>query len=385
MSGTKHRAVRRLMPSRTTAFASAVVVGMSTLLPPTGATEPAASRGPTAGESSAVRLTARTWPVAARSADLESVRADIGALVRSAAALSADSTTEPAGLARSGGSDADASAIAAAAPYIPIVSDLLWIASDTIVGVSLWIDDWVDFGVDVATVVAGYIPGIHLFAEQIQIVYYTLLEPLVMVPVLAFADFLTRWDPVFMVSSIIEGYVDGVTNFLSREYWYLQSFPAPWPRFPVGLPLPPGFLVPEGEIAPATGESVSELAAKPAEAPADPQTASDPADVVAEAAAEPEEPAGADVAPDATLDEDATLGEDTEVPAADGADETPEDAGPSEPLDEPLDEPAAEPAEEPAGPAAEEGDTPGPTDSTESTPNGAADASPASDAASDPE
>jgi len=411
MIGKLPKAMQQALPRRATAIACIVAIGAYGFVPSAAAANPVSPGESFASNASAMALAARAWPFSRVAAS--GVEGDIGRLVRSASALPPASTAEFVGAAATASSDADSLSAPAAAPYVPIVSDLLWGISNTIRGVSLWVDDWVDYGVDVATVVAGWTPGVHLFAEQIQIIYYCLLEPLVMVPILAFADFLERLDPVFMVSNIVEGYIDGIKNFLTREYWFIQSFPAPWPRFPVGLPLPPflAALEPVTLMADANSESAGDTssagadakgapAVDAAEAAADQSSSTDPAvgsDPVAavesvtagdEQVAVLEDSAGADaellsadhlVGPEIlAVDTETAPGDDEAAPPADetvpGADETAEGASAVVGQDES--------GEEAVG-AASNGDAPGAVDTPERAQNTGADLGAPSETAGD--
>lgn len=264
---------------RPTAFVGVVAVGMSLFLPTYEAAEPFSAGKSFAGKASAMTLVGQTWPLSGSSVDVDSVSADGGAFVRAVAQFD-DSATESTDITAT--ASLGTSAAADAVFYIPVVSDVLWGISQGIAGVALTIDKVTDYFDDVATIVAGWIPGVHVFAEQIQIFYYDLLEPLVMVPVMAFTELLIHLNPLLMINDIIDGYVAAAVDFIQREYWYLKSFPAPWPRFPVGLPLPPFFIAGD-EIAPAAVET-STVVSDELSSSVDPEGARD---VAADAAVNP--------------------------------------------------------------------------------------------------
>jgi len=163
------------------------------------------------------------------------------------------------------------------------------------------IDPWVDYGVNVAQYAVGWIPVVGIFAPQIGIFYYDLIEPIATSAIFNTAYVLGGSIGLVQgISNVINDSINAGIGFVNAEINWALSFLPPLPPIPFAAAQTTALKVAAGPTAQATTETVDEKhepgvtsaepTAKPAADPAAPEAPKSPTQPATDTATEPATP-----------------------------------------------------------------------------------------------
>jgi len=164
------------------------------------------------------------------------------------------------------------------------------------------IDPWVDYGVNVAQYAVGWIPVVGIFAPQIGIFYYDLIEPIATSAIFNTAYVLGGSIGLVQgISNVINDSINAGIGFVNAEINWALSFLPPLPPLPFAAAQTTTLKVAAEPTAQATTEAVDEKhepgvatsaepTAKPAADPAAPEAPKSPTQPATDAATEPATP-----------------------------------------------------------------------------------------------
>jgi len=169
---------------------------------------------------------------------------------------------------------------------------------DAIINAYNLVIPWVNYGVNLAQYAVGWIPVAGIFAPQIGIFYYNLIEPILTSAVYNVAYVIGgSLGLVQGVSNVINDSINAGIGFVNAEINWALSFLPPFPPLPLAAAQTTVFKTAEVTAAPAT-EATDDVAPQ---APIDAATVekhessvADSAATAADAPAEPAEPASAE-------------------------------------------------------------------------------------------
>ncbi|GAS98050.1 PE family protein [Mycolicibacterium canariasense] len=155
------------------------------------------------------------------------------ALIPKAAGAAAPAT--PVHTATAGTTTAAPSAAPAAATVAPKSAALAFPGlSNAIIDGYNWAIGWVDYGVDLAQYAVGWIPVANIFAPQIGIVYYNLIEPILTSAVYNTAYVIGgQVDLIQGISNVINDSVTAGRGFIQAEINWALSWLPPLPPVPL--------------------------------------------------------------------------------------------------------------------------------------------------------
>jgi hypothetical protein len=160
------------------------------------------------------------------------------------------------------------------------------------------IDPWVDYGVNVAQYAVGWIPVVGIFAPQIGIFYYDLIEPIATSAIFNTAYVLGGSIGLVQgISNVINDSINAGIGFVNAEINWALSFLPPLPPIPFAAAQTTALKVAAGPTAQATTETVddkhepgvatsTEPTAKPAGDPAAPEAPKSPTQPATDTATE---------------------------------------------------------------------------------------------------
>jgi len=164
------------------------------------------------------------------------------------------------------------------------------------------IDPWVDYGVNVAQYAVGWIPVVGIFAPQIGIFYYDLIEPIATSAIFNTAYVLGGSIGLVQgISNVINDSINAGIGFVNAEINWALSFLPPLPPIPFAAAQTTALKVAAGPTTQATTETVDEKhepgvatsaepTAKPAADPAAPEAPKSPTQPATDTATEPATP-----------------------------------------------------------------------------------------------
>src|SRR5882757_4314603 len=163
------------------------------------------------------------------------------------------------------------------------------------------INPWVDYGVNVAEYAVGWIPVVGIFAPQIGIFYYDLIEPIATSAIFNTAYVLGGSIGLVQgISNVINDSINAGIGFVNAEINWALSFLPPLPPIPFAAAQTTALKVAAGPTAQATTQTVDEKhepgvtsaepTAKPAADPAAPEAPKSPTQPATDTATEPATP-----------------------------------------------------------------------------------------------
>ncbi|MBB5167042.1 hypothetical protein [Mycobacterium sp. AZCC_0083] len=164
------------------------------------------------------------------------------------------------------------------------------------------IDPWVDYGVNVAQYAVGWIPVVGIFAPQIGIFYYDLIEPIATSAIFNTAYVLGGSIGLVQgISNVINDSINAGIGFVNAEVNWALSFLPPLPPIPFAAAQATSLKVAAGPTTQATTDTVDEKhepgvatsaepSAKPAADPTAPEAPKSPTQPATETATEPATP-----------------------------------------------------------------------------------------------
>jgi hypothetical protein len=137
------------------------------------------------------------------------------------------------------------------------------------------INPWVDYGVNVAQYAVGWIPVVGIFAPQIGIFYYDLIEPIATSAIFNTAYVLGGSIGLVQgISNVINDSINAGIGFVNAQISWALSFLPPLPPIPFAAAQTTALKVAAAPTARATAEAADATVATPTEAAAKP--AADP-------------------------------------------------------------------------------------------------------------
>jgi hypothetical protein len=164
------------------------------------------------------------------------------------------------------------------------------------------IDPWVDYGVNVAQYAVGWIPVVGIFAPQIGIFYYDLIEPIATSAIFNTAYVLGGSIGLVQgISNVINDSINAGIGFVNAEINWALSFLPPLPPIPFAAAQTTALKIAAEPTAQATTEAVDEKhepgvatstepSAKPAADPTAPEAPKSPTQPATETGTEPATP-----------------------------------------------------------------------------------------------
>jgi hypothetical protein len=197
---------------------------------------------------------------------------------------------------------APTAAVAAAAPAAQAALAGIPGIQDAIINAYNVIDPWVDYGVNLAQYAVGWIPVVGIFAPQIGIFYYDLIEPIATSAIFNTAYVLGGSIGLVQgISNVINDSINAGIGFVNAQISWALSFLPPLPPLPFAATQTTALKVaaetttgPTTEAADGTvaekHESSVATSAEPVAKPAAPEATKSPTQPAAEAATEPATP-----------------------------------------------------------------------------------------------
>ncbi len=150
------------------------------------------------------------------------------------AATAGTTAATPVRTAAAGKTAAAPSAAPAAATVTPTAAALAFPGlSNAIIQGYDWVIGWVDYGVDLAQYAVGWIPVANIFAPQIGIVYYNLIEPILTSAVYNTAYVIGgQVDLIQGISNVVNDSIAAGRGFIQAEINWALSWLPPLPPLP---------------------------------------------------------------------------------------------------------------------------------------------------------
>jgi hypothetical protein len=148
--------------------------------------------------------------------------------------------------------------VAAAAPSAQAALAGLPGIQNAIINAYNVINPWIDYGVNLAQYAVGWIPVVGIFAPQIGIFYYNLIEPITTSAVYNIAYVLGGTIGLGQgISNVINDSINAGIGFVNAEINWALSFLPPLPPFPFAAAKTTALTVTAQPTAPATTEAAA--------------------------------------------------------------------------------------------------------------------------------